>query len=112
MTDQQVKSYHTKGNVEKLRPVHKGTALSKQTNKKDKQEQNALDKDVPFVQPPQKLGSCAYLHYYDFAYITVDAHMCIRREIVRLHHNHYHYHPLPKSEEDGAGGGGNGTKST
>ena len=75
MTDQQVKSYHTKGNVEKLRPVHKGTALSKQTNKKDKQEQNALDKDVPFVQPPQKLGSCAYLHYHDFAYITVDAHV-------------------------------------
>ena len=93
LTDQQVKSYHTKGYFEKLHPVHKGMALSEQkVNNRNKMCWTSM---------------FSYLnHHQNWAAMLTTSVIAIsltlwwrltrkRREMVRLHHyhNHYHYHP-------------------
>ena len=93
LTDQQVKSYHTKRYFEKLHAVHKGMALSEQKlNNRNKMCWTSM---------------FSYLnHHQNWAAMLTTSVIAIslklwwrltrkRREMVGLHHyhNHYHYHP-------------------
>ena len=67
LNDRQVKPHHTKVYFEKLHPVHKGAALSKQ---KPTTGQKEIGRVHSSLQPLRNLGSCANLCYHDFAKVT------------------------------------------
>ena len=69
LTDQQVRSYHTKGNFEKLHPVHKEMTLKEKIDSKSKMCRMSM---LPYSNHRE---SCAKLCYHDSANIKLETRM-------------------------------------